>query len=165
MANQSLPVGVPFAFSVPAGASVDADVGDALNYSLGSNPAVPGWLNFDPVAGNFSGVPTATGVYPINLLATDVYGLTSTNQFFLTVYSPGQSNFNILSAHIAPATRNVLAFQLSGVPNQSYRLQVSTNLSKPFWADVYTQAADVNGLIQVNITNPPAPSYYRTVYP
>jgi hypothetical protein len=166
MANESLMVGVPFAFSVPSGASTDPDIGDILGYNVTSNPSVPSWLNFDPVAGNFTGTPTAAGVYPINLVATDIYGLTATNQFSITVSLSGQSNFNILSASLQPAVaQSIMNLQLSGVPGQAYRLQQATNLINPVWSNVSTQTADMNGLIQLNITNPPAPSYYRTVYP
>lgn len=164
--NQSLQVGVPFAFSVPAGAFADPDIADILTYSLAASPAVPNWLNFNPASGAFSGTPTATGTYPINLVATDIYGTMVTNQFSITVTSGAPANFNLLSANmVSGQAMNVLAIQFTGVPSSSYRLQCTTNLANPVWSDVATQVSDINGGIYLNLTNPPTPSFYRTVSP
>ncbi|MDR3457978.1 MAG: Ig-like domain-containing protein [Verrucomicrobiae bacterium] len=162
--NQFLQVNVPFAFALPAGAFTDPDYNDVLTYGLSGS--VPAWLNYDLVAGNFSGTPTAAGIFPINLVATDVYGTSTTNQFTLTVTGTGQVNFNLLTAAMAPnPTSKVLAVQFSGVPGYAYRLQQATNLANPVWSDVATQVTDVNGTLLINLTNPPATSFYRTVYP
>ena len=114
--NQFLQVSVPFAFAMPAGAFADPDFNDVLTYSLAGS--VPSWLNFDPVAGNFSGTPTAAGIFPINLTATDIYGTITTNQFTLTVAGAATKlNFNMMTAALVPnPTSKVLAIQFSGVP-------------------------------------------------
>jgi hypothetical protein len=44
-------------------------------------------------------------------------------------------------------------------------VQQATNLIGAVWVDVTSQIADVNGQINLNITNPPSPSFYRTVTP
>jgi len=162
--SQFLQVSVPFAFAMPTGAFTDPDFNDLLTYSLSGN--VPVWLNFDPVAGNFSGTPTAAGIFPINLVATDLYGTSTTNQFTLTVTGANEVNFNMLTAAMIPnLSSKVLALQFSGVPGYTYRLQQATNLVNPVWSDVVTQMTDVNGTLLINLTNPPATSFYRTVYP
>ena len=165
LADQFVTVGVPFAFAVPAGAFADADLADVISYSLAANPAVPAWLNFDPVTGNFSGTATLPGYYPINLVATDIYGLTRTNAFTITAISG--VNFNLLamtSQMVGP--HKVIGIQFTGVPNNTYRLQQATNLMIPNWTDVGTQAADGSGVISISITNPPDPAcFYRMVYP
>jgi len=123
-------------------------------------------LNFNPATGNFSGTPTVAGIYPINLAATDAYGSSTTNQFTITVTGAGQGNFNVLTgAVVADPSNKILALQFSGVPGYAYRLQQATNLVNPVWSDVTTQVTDVNGALLINVTNPPATSFYRTVYP
>ncbi|HEV2694104.1 MAG TPA: putative Ig domain-containing protein, partial [Verrucomicrobiae bacterium] len=146
------------------GAFADPDFNDVLTYGLAGT--VPVWLNFDPVAGNFSGTPTAPGYYPISLTATDNYGTITTNLFTLTVTGTSQVNFNTLTGAVVPnAANKILALQFSGVSGYAYRLQQTTNLVNPVWSDVTTQVTDVNGMLQINVTNPPATSFYRTVYP
>ena len=166
LTNQFLTVGVSFVYSLPSPAFGDPDIGDILTNSLGGNPAAPAWLNFDPVALNFYGTPTVAGVFPINVVTVDTYGTSITNQFTITVSNPTQPNFNILSGKTFNiATNRVVNLQLVGVPGNPYRLQVTTNILNPVWTNVSTQSADSNGMISVFLTNPPAPSFYRTVYP
>ena len=165
VANQSLVVGVPFTFTMPAGAFADPDIGDMLAYGITGNP-LPAWLNFDPLTGIFSGTPTAVGYYYINLAATDIYGTSTTNQFLITVTTTNQPNFNLLSARAVTASHNkVLAMNFTGMPGSSYRLQQTTNLINAIWTDVSTQVPDVNGLISVSVTNPPSTVFYRMVTP
>ena len=166
VANQTVQVGVPFAFALPAGAFVDPDGGDVLTIGLAASPTVPAWLNFDPVTGNFSGTATLIGYYPINLVATDIYGLSTTNAFIITAQGAVPANFQLLTPAVSAAGGSKkLNLQFLGMPNYAYRLQMKTNLFDLNWTDVTTQSADVNGQIILNLTNPPSPSYYRMVYP
>ncbi len=166
LANQTVQVNVPFAFALPAGAFMDPDAGDVISYSLAASPAVPAWLNFDPLTGNFSGTATLVGYYPINLVATDIYGLTTTNSFIITALGALPANFQLIAPAVAPVVGGKkLNLQFLGFPNYAYRLQMKTNLFDLNWTDITTQTADVNGQIILNLTNPPSPSYYRMVYP
>jgi len=165
--NPTVQVGVSFAFAVPVGAFADPDTGDVISYSLANSPGIPVWLNFDPLSGNFSGTAAAVGVYPINLLTTDTYGLVATNQFTITVVPLALPNFNLLSisARQDSETGKIVGLQFTGIPNHIYRIQMTTNLINPQWTDIHTQAADGAGQILLNLTNSPAPAYFRTVYP
>jgi len=166
MANQFVQVGVPFNFAMPAGAFADPDFNELLTYSLGTNPVVPNWLNFDPTTGGFSGTPSAAGTFPINLIASDLYGTAVTSQFTITSTTTNGGAFNVLSVAMQPSVPGpVLNLRLTGNPGTTYRLQQTTNLVGGAWTDVGSQMADVNGAIMLNVTNPPSPSYYRTVWP
>ena len=166
MANQFVQVGVPFNFAMPAGAFADPDFNELLTYSLGTNPVVPNWLNFDPTTGSFSGTPSAAGTFPINLIASDLYGTAVTSQFTITSTTTNGGAFNVLSVAMQPSVPGpVLNLRLTGNPGTTYRLQQTTNLVGGAWTDVGSQMADVNGAIMLNVTNPPSPSYYRTVWP
>jgi VCBS repeat-containing protein len=162
-ASRTVQVGVPFAFAIPSGAFTDPDIGDVLTYSVASGPA---WLNFNPLTGNFSGTATTAGYYPVNLVATDFYGLVTTNQFTITATPSNPANFNLLSAQaVTAAPGKILTLQFSGLPSLTYRLQQTTNLASPIWTDVTSQASDAGGQIQMNITNPSDAVFYRMVYP
>ncbi len=47
----------------------------------------------------------------------------------------------------------------------SVTIQQATSLIGAVWVDVTSQVANVNGLIDANVTNPPSPSFFRTVTP
>ncbi len=63
-----------FEYRIPIGTFTDAD-GDALSYSatLADGSPLPGWLDFDPATGRFSGTPgeTEVGQYSILVEASD----------------------------------------------------------------------------------------------
>ena len=88
IADQTLPIGTPFAWPPPTNTFADPD-GDALTYSatLGNGNALPSWVQFNPANGVFSGTATTTGVFDIQITASD--GKTSTSDHFnLTVQAP-----------------------------------------------------------------------------
>jgi hypothetical protein len=168
--NQSVTVGVSFSFATPAGAFVDPDfadlLGDSLSYSLGNSPAVPAWLNFDSSTGNFTGTPTTAGTFPITLIATDLYGASVTTQFTITSTGTNGATLNVLSASMpASSESTVMNFRLTGNAGITYRLQQATNLVNAVWVDIASQTADANGVINLNVTNPPSPAFFRTVWP
>ena len=165
LANQSVTVGTPFTFSVPVGAFGDPDLNEILGYSLATVPAVPNWLIFDPVTGIFSGTPTTVGVFPVNLLATDIYGSSTASAFTITATGTPNAAFNRLSARLQASPTRTLNLRLTGNANTNYRIQQATNLIGAVWVDVTAQVADLNGQIDVNVTNPPSPAFYRTVTP
>ena len=165
LANQFVTVGTPFNFAVAAGAFADPDLGDALTYSLAASPVAPNWLSFDPNTGIFSGTPTAVGAFPVSLLATDIYGNSTASAFTVTATGTPGAAFNQLSARLQISPTRFINLQLTGNPGTTYRVQQATNLIGAVWVDVTSQIADVNGQINVNITNPPSPSFYRTVTP
>ncbi|HEX7652954.1 MAG TPA: hypothetical protein VF607_05575 [Verrucomicrobiae bacterium] len=166
LGNQNLQVNVPFAFNVPPVATADPDIADIILYSLAATPAAPAWLTFDPVSGAFSGTPTAPGYYPISLLATDIYGTSATNSFLLIVSGTANPTLNVLTANLqtTPGAK-ILGLQFTGYASYTYRVQQTTNLVNGVWMDVAALPADGNGNISVNVTNPPSPAFYRTVYP
>ncbi|TNF38617.1 MAG: tandem-95 repeat protein, partial [Deltaproteobacteria bacterium] len=74
---------------VPVGTFFDEDPGDALHLSaaLTAGGALPGWLDFDPTTGTFSGTPTNddVGTLVVGVTATDLAGASVTDLFTLTV--------------------------------------------------------------------------------
>ena len=48
LADQTVTVNLPFTFTMPAGTFSDPDVNETLLLTLGSSPAAPVWLVFDP---------------------------------------------------------------------------------------------------------------------
>jgi alpha-tubulin suppressor-like RCC1 family protein len=64
---------------------------------------------------------------------------------------------------IAPTADGNFGFSFAGVPGDSYVLEGATNLAAPVWLPIFTNTADVNGLLQVEdgyATNYPA-RFYR----
>ncbi|MDO9712727.1 putative Ig domain-containing protein [Paracraurococcus lichenis] len=80
-----------FAFTLPAGTFSDPDLayGDHLSLSvtLSNGAPLPSWLSFDAATGTFSGTPgnAEVGSLPIQVTATDSYGLSASFKFGLTV--------------------------------------------------------------------------------
>ncbi len=87
--DQSIAVGNPFAYVVPANTFSDADPGDTLSYSASqaNGAALPAWLGFNATTRTLSGTPAGidNGVLSIKLTATDGAGLTTSDVFDLTV--------------------------------------------------------------------------------
>ncbi|MEK6910394.1 MAG: MBG domain-containing protein, partial [Nanoarchaeota archaeon] len=79
--NKSAQYGSSFSFSVPSNTFSDVD-GNALTYSVNG---LPSGITFNTGSTNFTGTPTASGIYPVNLIATDTGGLKATNTFNLDV--------------------------------------------------------------------------------
>jgi hypothetical protein len=67
-----------------------------------------------------------------------------------------------------PATNHAVQFSFSGIPNQTYRIQVSTNLSSPAnWQTIFTNLnSGASGSFNFTdaTTNSPA-RFYRAVTP
>jgi YD repeat-containing protein len=76
-------------FTIPAGAFVDPDSGDALSYqsSLANGDPLPAWLHFDPATRTFIGTPlnADVGVLSLSVLATDPQGASASVSFDLTI--------------------------------------------------------------------------------
>jgi len=74
---------------IPAGAFVDPDVGDTLQFgvSAAEEPGLPTWLNFDAVAGRLYGLPgnDDVGMLALEIAATDSGGLSVSQRFDLSV--------------------------------------------------------------------------------
>ncbi len=79
--NKSAQYGSSFSFSVPSNTFSDVD-GNALTYSVNG---LPSGITFNTGSTNFTGTPTASGNYSVNLIATDTSGLKATNNFNLDV--------------------------------------------------------------------------------
>ncbi|TND00644.1 MAG: outer membrane adhesin-like protein [Rhodocyclaceae bacterium] len=79
----------PFAFTVPATAFSDVDVGDALILSatLANGDQLPAWLSFDAATATFSGTPLNddVGSQSVSVLATDTVGASARQTFSLSV--------------------------------------------------------------------------------
>jgi large repetitive protein len=73
--------GQSWLFSIPQGTFADLE-GYVLTSSATGMP--PG-VSFDPASGTFSGTPTASGTFTINVTATDPQGMSVTTPFTLTV--------------------------------------------------------------------------------
>lgn len=70
-----------FNFQLPEETFTDPDIGDSLTYSA----TTPSWLNFNSTTGIFSGTPTQTGIFPIEMQAKDNAGATVNTTFPLKV--------------------------------------------------------------------------------
>jgi len=132
-----------------------------------NHPTFNGLVQRGPITntGIFSGTPTAVGAFPVSLLATDIYGNSTASAFTVTATGTPGAAFNQLSARLQISPTRFINLQLTGNPGTTYRVQQATNLIGAVWVDVTSQIADVNGQINLNITNPPSPSFYRTVTP
>ncbi len=71
------------AFSLTA-VGVDADVGDAITYSMSGNPT---WLSINSTTGIMSGTPDVAGSSTVTVTATDLSGATANQIFTLNVTS------------------------------------------------------------------------------
>ncbi|WRH74564.1 MAG: putative Ig domain-containing protein [Sphingobium sp.] len=89
IADQSATEDAPFSFVVPAGSFADVDPGDVLSLSasLADGSPLPAWLSFNPATMTFSGTPLRgdVGTVSVRVTATDVGGLTVSDDFNLTV--------------------------------------------------------------------------------
>jgi Ca2+-binding RTX toxin-like protein len=89
IAEQRVAAGETLAFTVPATAFADPDIGDILAYAAApaGGGALPSWLGFDPGTRTFSGTPTNADVGEIQLevTATDLGGASASGTFRLTV--------------------------------------------------------------------------------
>ncbi|MCA3061748.1 MAG: putative Ig domain-containing protein, partial [Rhodocyclaceae bacterium] len=87
--SQTTSVGSTFSLALDASLFRDVDRGDVLTFTAATadGGALPVWLNFSPVDGRFSGLPTEAdeGVFDIRVIATDSYGATASTNFALTV--------------------------------------------------------------------------------
>jgi Ca2+-binding RTX toxin-like protein len=105
IADQSAAEDSAFAYTVPANAFADVDIGDTLAYSatLADGSALPSWLSFDALTRTFNGTPVNAdvGMLAIRLTATDGSGAAASDVFDLTVTNTND----------APALANALADQ------------------------------------------------------
>ena len=89
LTDRSVDEGVSFAWSLPAAAFLDPDVGDSLTYFAGGpgGAALPSWLTFDPSIGLLQGLPgnAAVGDHTIVITALDVAGATASASFVVHV--------------------------------------------------------------------------------
>jgi Ca2+-binding RTX toxin-like protein len=89
----------PFSFTVPDGTFDDADIlhGDSLTYhaTLADDSSLPAWLNFDPIARTFSGmpIPGAAGTLHLAVTATDTGALSVRDEFVLAISGPLPKTF------------------------------------------------------------------------
>ncbi|OCQ99171.1 hypothetical protein BCD67_08345 [Oscillatoriales cyanobacterium USR001] len=70
-----------FNFQLPEKTFTDPDIGDSLTYSA----TTPSWLNFNSTTGIFSGTPTQTGIFSVEIQAKDNTGATVNTTFPLKV--------------------------------------------------------------------------------
>ncbi|MDQ8199450.1 putative Ig domain-containing protein, partial [Pelagicoccus enzymogenes] len=83
IATQTANEDAAFTFTLPEGLFTDSDIGDSLTLSA----ALPDWLNFDPITGEISGVPSYEnlGEHRIEITATDASGAKTSTAFTLEV--------------------------------------------------------------------------------
>jgi Ca2+-binding RTX toxin-like protein len=94
LADQSVPAGQKFTFTVPAATFRDVDPSDTLVYraTLANGNALPAWLSVDQVTRTFSGTPGSVdvGTLTLTVTATDTGNLSAADDFTLTVSSADQ---------------------------------------------------------------------------
>jgi hypothetical protein len=164
LVDQTVTGVAPLNYTVPAETFADADAEDTL--TLGLDAGAPGWLNFVPATGAFSGTPNAIGDYPVTVRATDNDGASATNGFTIRVTTVPNifSALSIGSLRFGPD--HYVVVTLNGVANTNYRLQRTTSLTAPVvWTDAASGTADAGGVIVFYDLNPVAPVFYRAVSP
>lgn len=123
-------------------------------------------------------VSAADGSYVIPNLISGTYTVVPQppSLFFPTnavvTVSPSAVNVNFTAktagtAALAPATNNAVQFSFSGIPNQTYQIQVSTNLSSSTnWLTITNLSSGASGTFNITdtITNSPV-RFYRAVTP
>lgn len=94
--------GEAFEYVFLSEAFTDLD-GDALGYSAqqAGYAGLPGWLNFDPIARRFYGIPFGKNVYAIEVTANDEHGGVATHTFNITVPNSAPIIFNQPANQIA----------------------------------------------------------------
>ncbi|MBI4190070.1 MAG: putative Ig domain-containing protein, partial [Betaproteobacteria bacterium] len=123
LADQITNEDAAFAFTVPADAFTDVDVGDALSYSasLSGGGALPGWLNFDAATRALSGTPVNgdVGTISISVTATDSGDLSASDTFDLTVVNVNDApTLEVDVADQSTLEDTVFSYQLSAVSFQ-----------------------------------------------
>lgn len=121
VADQNSLVGKAFVFQLPANLFTDPDVGDSLSYSAALFDLdwgfldLPGWLQFDPATGSFTGTPGAgdQGSLDLLLMATDGAGASSYTTFSLQVLPPGIYGDNLANT-LSGTTANDSLYGLGG---------------------------------------------------
>ncbi len=82
---------VAFSYTFPENTFGDADYDNTLYYeaTLSNGDALPEWLSFDDFARTFNGMPAQedVGSYSIKVTATDIYLLSASDIFIITVYN------------------------------------------------------------------------------
>ncbi len=82
---------VAFSYTFPENTFADIDVNNTLNYTamLENGNPLPAWLTFNEFTRNFAGLPAQTdiGNYTIEVTATDIYQLSASDVFVLTVHN------------------------------------------------------------------------------
>jgi len=131
-------------------------------------------------AGGISAVSDYAGNFVIPNLLSKAYSVVPRPFAFFTptniAVSIGTQSVNGVNfaaktagvATLAPATNHTVQFSFSGIPNQTYRIQVSTNLSSPAnWQTIFTNlSSGASGSFNFTdaTTNSPA-RFYRAVTP
>ena len=162
LADQTVTVNSPLAFTVPAGTFSDPDMNETL--VLTTSPAVPAWLVFDPITGAFSGTPAVANAYPITVVATDSDGASATDQFVINAVA-APNTYSALSLGFQKFGSNqIIVVSLNGVSGAGYRLQRTPSLSgNVIWTDVATGTADVTGTISFYDPASTGSMFYRAV--
>ncbi len=164
LADQTVTLSSPLAYTLPAGAFSDPDVNETLQISLGNSPAPPAWLNFDPLTGVFSGIPGVVGTNVVAVIATDSEGLSVKSQFNIYVNQVPVDNHTLALGFQTLGTDHVITVNLTGVPGVIYKLQKTPSLTGIIiWSDVAMSTADVNGVIVFYDVSSSNQMYYRAV--
>jgi hypothetical protein len=94
--DQRALTGLPFAFTLPAGTFDDPNLGSGDSLTLSASGLPPG-LTFDPAGGAFGGTTQASGLFEVEVAASDRDGATASDGFVLSVALPGTSGADTLA--------------------------------------------------------------------
>lgn len=85
--NQQTNVNQQYSYNVNSNLFTDPDVNDELSVTakLSDGTALPEWLSFNSTNMLFGGIPETTGIWNIQLIATDKSGASASTSFYLTV--------------------------------------------------------------------------------
>jgi hypothetical protein len=132
--NQTATTNTPFTFTLSPDTFADPDVHDALalTATLVDGSPLPGWLNFSPISGTFTGTPPSVVSYTIRVTATDEDGARVSATFDLIVSGTNAIPWipvNLLIANGAQPGQALLLYDRAlNSDSRNYRLETSTDL-------------------------------------
>jgi autotransporter-associated beta strand protein len=145
-------------------APADPD-GDALTVSAVSSPTTnSATVTTDGISVSYTAPTNFSGTDSFTYSVNDGRGGTTTATVAVTVTTANAASFNLVSApHIFGGAFHV---GFAGIPNFTYRVDRSTNVSGPWEIGFTNVTAASDGLFEVVDPDIAGPQrYYRTVYP
>jgi hypothetical protein len=156
--TQSITAGSAFSYTLPGGLFYESVPGDTLTYSatLVNGQALPNWLSFNAMTGQFSGTPTdqTTGNLELTVTATDQGGSSVSTLVMFTI-TPVYQTPTVTQTLAAQTVVAGAAFSYglpSGLFSESvagdtltYSAALSNGQALPSWLTINTATGQLSG--------------------